>query len=143
LFEAGKGALVVMAGFGLFGLLHRDAQSAADLLSRRLHLNPAKEHARIFVELLSDLSSGTLWMLAALALTYSCVRFIEAYGLWRNRPWAKWLAALSGAIYVPFELYELYRGVSGVKLAALILNVAVVAYMIHSIRSSTPRGKRP
>jgi uncharacterized membrane protein (DUF2068 family) len=116
LFEAGKGALVLLAGFGLFGLLHRDAESAADLLSRRLHLNPAKEHARIFVELLSNLSSSRLWMLAGLALTYSCVRFIEAYGLWRNRPWAKWLAALSGAIYVPFELYELYLGVNAVML---------------------------
>ena len=142
MFEAGKGALVLLAGFGLFGLLHRDAESAADLLSRRLHLNPAKEHARIFVELLSNLSSSRLWMLAGLALTYSCVRFIEAYGLWRNRPWAKWLAALSGAIYVPFELYELYLGVNAVKVAALILNIAVVAYMVHSIQSGTPRGIR-
>jgi uncharacterized membrane protein (DUF2068 family) len=142
LFEAGKGALVLLAGFGLFGLLHRDAESAADLLSRRLHLNPAKEHARIFVELLSNLSSSRLWMLAGLALTYSCVRFIEAYGLWRNRPWAKWLAALSGAIYVPFELYEFYLGVNGVKVVALILNIAVVAYMVHSIQSGTPRGIR-
>ena len=132
-----------MAGFGLFGLMHRDAQSAADLLSRRLHLNPAKEHARIFIELLSDVSSGRLWMLAALALCYSCVRFIEAYGLWRGRPWAKWLAALSGAIYVPFELYELYLGPSRLKLAALILNLAVVAYMTHSIRSSEPPSGAP
>jgi uncharacterized membrane protein (DUF2068 family) len=143
LFEAAKGALVLMAGFGLFGLMHRDAQSAADLLSRRLHLNPAKEHARIFIELLTDVSSGRLWMLAALALCYSSVRFIEAYGLWRGRPWAKWLAALSGAIYVPFELYELYLGPSRLKLAALILNLAVVAYMTHSIRSSEPPSGAP
>jgi uncharacterized membrane protein (DUF2068 family) len=126
-----------MAGFGLFGLMHRDAEHVADLLSRRLHLNPAKEHARIFVELLSNLSSSRLWMLAALALTYSCVRFIEAYGLWRDRAWAKWFAALSGAIYVPFELYELYLGLSGIKVAALVLNVAVVAYMAYSIRHAS------
>ena len=144
LFEAAKGALVLIAGFGLFGLLHRDAEGAAELLSRRLHLNPAKGHARIFIDLLSDLSSGRLWMLAALALTYSCVRFIEAYGLWHDRSWAKWLAALSGAIYIPFELYELYRGSSGVKLAALILNIAVVAYMVHSLRTSlSPGGSGP
>jgi uncharacterized membrane protein (DUF2068 family) len=134
LFEAAKGALVLVAGFGLFRLIHRDAEHVADLLSRHLHLNAAKEHTRIFVELLSNLSSSRLWMLAALALTYSCVRFIEAYGLWRDRPWAKWLAALSGAIYVPFELYELYLGLSAIKVAALVLNVAVVAYMAHSIR---------
>jgi uncharacterized membrane protein (DUF2068 family) len=134
LFEAAKGALVLMAGFGLFRLMHRDAEHVAELLSRHLHLNPAKEHARIFLELLSNVSSTRFWLLAALALTYSCVRFIEAYGLWRNRAWAKWFAALSGAIYVPFELYELYLGLSGIKVAALVLNVAVVAYMAHSIR---------
>ena len=134
MFEAAKGTLVLMAGFGLFSLLHRDAEHAANLLSRRLHLNPAKEHTRIFLELVSNLSSTRLWLLASLAATYSCVRFIEAYGLWRNRAWAKWFAALSGAIYVPFELYELYLGLSSIKVAALVLNVAVVAYMAHSIR---------
>jgi uncharacterized membrane protein (DUF2068 family) len=138
LFEAAKGALVLTTGFGLFRLLHRDADVAADLLSRRLHLNPAKHHARVFLDLLYNLSNSKLWMLATLALTYSCVRFIEAYGLWHNRTWAKWFAALSGAIYVPFELYELYLGVNGVKAAALILNVAVTAYMVHSIRVASP-----
>ena len=124
----------------MFRLLHRDAEHAAVLLSRRLHLNPAKEHANIFLELLSDLSSSRLWLLASLAATYSCVRFIEAYGLWRNRAWAKWFAALSGAIYVPFELYEIYIGPTRLKLAALVLNLAVVAYMAYSIRGEPPSG---
>ena len=142
MFEATKGTLVLMAGFGLFRLLHRDAEHAANLLSRRLHLNPAKEHTRIFVELLSNLSSTRLWLFASLAAIYSCVRFIEAYGLWQNRAWAKWFAALSGAIYVPFELYELYLGPTRLKLAALILNLAVVAYMAYSIRGEPP-GSAP
>ena len=138
MFEAAKGALVLTAGFGLFRLLHRDAEHVAIQLYRHLHLNAAKGHARIFVQLLSDLSSTKLWLLASLAATYSCVRFIEAYGLWHNRAWAKWLAALSGAIYVPFELYELYIGPTRLKLAALALNIAVVAYMAYSIRREPP-----
>lgn len=142
LFEAAKGALVLMAGFGLFRLLHRDAAHAAVVLLRHLHLNPAKGHARIFVQLMSDLSSTRLWLFASLAATYSCVRFIEAYGLWRDRAWAKWLAALSGAIYVPFELYEVYIGPTRLKLAALVLNLAVVGYMLYSIRSESP-GRAP
>jgi uncharacterized membrane protein (DUF2068 family) len=138
LIEAAKGTLVLMAGFGLFRLLHRDAEHAAILLYRRLHLNPVKGHGRVFVELLSNLSSTRLWLFASLAATYSCVRFIEAYGLWHNRAWAKWFAALSGAIYVPFELYELYIGPTPLKLAVLIINLAVVAYMAHAIRSAPP-----
>jgi uncharacterized membrane protein (DUF2068 family) len=138
LFEAAKGTLVLMAGFGLFSLLHRDAEHAANLLSRRLHLNPAKDHTRVFVELLSNLSSTRLWLFASLAATYSCVRFIEAYGLWHNRAWAKWFAALSGAIYVPFELYELYLGPTPAQAGRARLNLAVVAYMAYSIRGEPP-----
>jgi uncharacterized membrane protein (DUF2068 family) len=142
LFEAAKGTLVLTAGFGLFRLLHRDAEHAAVLLYRHLHLNPVRGHGRVFVELLTNLSSTRLWLFASLAATYSCVRFIEAYGLWHNRAWAKWFAALSGAIYVPFELYELYIGPTRLKLAALVLNIAVVAYMAYSIRGEPP-GSAP
>jgi uncharacterized membrane protein (DUF2068 family) len=127
---------VLVAGFGLIELMHREGDQVAELLVSHLHLNPANQHARIFVELLADLASGRLWLLASLALTYACVRFIEAYGLWRNRAWAKWVAALSGGIYVPFEVYELYLGFSWLKVGALVVNVAVVAYMAHSIRSN-------
>lgn len=142
MFEAAKGTLVLTAGFGLFRLLHRDAEHAAVLLYRHLHLNPVRGHGRVFVELLTNLSNTRLWLFASLAATYSCVRFIEAYGLWHNRAWAKWFAALSGAIYVPFELYELYIGPTRLKLAALVLNLAVVAYMAYSIRGEPP-GSAP
>ena len=140
MFEAAKGVLVLVAGFGLVGLMHREGDRVADLLVSHLHLNPANQHARIFLELLTNLSSGKLWFLAALAFTYAGLRFIEAYGLWRNRAWAKWVAALSGGIYVPFELYELYLGVSWLKLAALIINVIIVASMGHSIRNNRKIG---
>jgi uncharacterized membrane protein (DUF2068 family) len=74
-------------------------------------------------------------MIGCLVVVYALVRFIEAYGLWRARRWAEWLAAVSGAIYVPFELYELSRGLSWLKLAALTANLAVVAFMLLSLRS--------
>ena len=73
-------------------------------------------------------------------LVYAAIRFAEAYGLWFERRWAEWLAALSGAIYVPVEIYELTRGVSWIKLTALLLNAAIVIYMCRVLwrtRSST------
>ena len=57
------------------------------------------------------------------------LRLAEAYGLWFGRRWAEWIAALSGGVYVPVEIYELARGYSTVKLSALFLNALVVAYM--------------
>ena len=129
LFEALKGALVLVAGFGLARAINSDAGEFAERLVHRLHLDAAKRFPRIFIDLANNLSDGQLWALAALAIAYSMVRFAEAYGLWFARRWGEWIAALSGGIYVPVEIYELSRSVSTVKLAALILNTLVVAYM--------------
>ena len=67
-------------------------------------------------------------------LVYAVVRFAEAYGLWFGRRWAEWLAALSGAIYVPVEIYELSRGVSPIKVGALAINILIIMYMAYMLR---------
>src|SRR3989442_1696901 len=130
-FEALKGVIVLVAGFGLAKLIHGDVQQAVEDLVERLHLDPAKKYPRIFLDLAGNLSDGQLWALAALAMVYATLRFAEAYGLWFARRWGEWVAALSGGIYVPVEIYELSRGFSVLKLGALILNAVVVAYMCH------------
>ena len=120
---------MLVAGFGLARAIRGDVGEFAEHLVHRLHLDAAKRFPRIFLDLANNLSDAQLWALAALAMTYSIVRFAEAYGLWFERRWGEWIAALSGGIYVPVEIYELSRGYSTVKLAALVLNTLVVAYM--------------
>ena len=115
-----------------------DVQALAEAMVDRLHLDAAKGYPRIFLQLAENISNAQLWMLAALAAAYSALRFLEAYGLWRGRRWAEWLAALSGGIYVPVEIYELARHVTWIKVGALLLNAAVVAYMIWLLASSRP-----
>ena len=125
---------MLIAGFGLARLIDRDLQQAAENLVDRLHLDPAKKFPRIFLDLAANASDAQLWGLAALAMTYAALRFAEAYGLWFERRWGEWIAAVSGGIYVPVELYELSRGFSAIKLTALVLNALVVAYMSHLLR---------
>lgn len=122
---------MLIAGFGLARAIGGDAGEFAEHLVHRLHLNAAKRFPRIFIDLANNLSDAQLWALAALALTYSLFRFAEAYGLWLGRRWGEWVAAVSGGIYVPVEIYELTRGISAVKVAALILNALIVAYMCY------------
>jgi len=66
------------------------------------------------------------------------VRIAEAYGLWRNRKWAQWLGAVSGAIYVPFEIYALTKGVTPLKLATLGINLLVVAVLSEALWRERP-----
>jgi uncharacterized membrane protein (DUF2068 family) len=141
-FEAAKGLLVLVAGFGLLSLVHRDAQHAAETIVRHLHLNPARHYPRVFIQAAGAVRSSRLWLLAGGAFAYSLVRFIEAYGLWCLRPWAEWFAIVSGGLYLPVEVYELLRHPTRLKGAILVGNLALVAYLLY-VRSTAHRRQRP
>ena len=130
IFEAFKGGIVFLVGFGMLSFLGRDAEDFAERLVNRLHLDPAHHYPAIFIQTMADLTNTRLWLIAAFAAVYAAVRFAESYGLWHGRRWAEWFAALSGAIYVPLEIYELIRRASWLKFGTLIVNVIVVAYMV-------------
>ena len=132
-FEASKGALVLLAGFGVLELMHGAAQNGVEELVRHFHLNPASRFPRIFIDITTKANDRTLWLVACGALSYATLRFVEAVGLWRERSWAKWLGAISGAVYVPIELYELVRGASWPKFTLLFVNVVIVAYLIRAL----------
>lgn len=133
LFEASTGALTVFAGLGLLSLIHHDFQRIAEELVRHLHLNPASQYPRIFIDAASEINDGNLKLLALMAFGYASVRFTEAYGLWLEKLWAEWFGALSGSIYIPFELYELSKGVNSLKLATLMINVLIVGYLAKTL----------
>jgi uncharacterized membrane protein (DUF2068 family) len=133
-FEAAKGALVLLAGFGVLRLLHSDTHALAIRLIEHLHLDPTKKLPHLFINAASRLTDVHLWLLALLALVYATARFIEAYGLWNGRRWAEWFALVSGAIYLPFEIYELTRGVEAIKVGALVINILVIIYMAFMLR---------
>ncbi|MBN9133953.1 MAG: DUF2127 domain-containing protein [Nitrosospira multiformis] len=132
-FEAAKGALALLVGFDLLSLVHHDIQQIAEHLLARTHLNPASRYPHIFIDIADQLTNTRLFLIAAGAGAYSLARFIEAYGLWRARRWAQWFAAASGAIYVPFELFELYERVTWLSLGALTLNLAIIAFMLYHL----------
>ncbi len=138
-FEATKGILVVLVGFGALSLLHRDAQQLAEQIIGHLHLNPAKHDPRIFLDTAADLTNARLWLLATFAAAYASVRFIEAYGLWRAKRWAEWFSMLSAGIYIPFEVYELCIKPTSLALLALAVNVIVVGIIIIHMKRSAPK----
>lgn len=132
--EAAKGAVVLLAASGLLSLLHKDVYGLAVLLIEHAHLNPASRYPRIFLDAAANTGDSRLLWLAAGAALYAAVRLVEAYGLYFQRAWAEVLAAVSGAIYVPFELAGLAQAPSWHGAALLLLNLAIVGLMIRALR---------
>jgi uncharacterized membrane protein (DUF2068 family) len=80
------------------------------------------------------LGNANLRSAVLLAWLYAAIRLTEGYGLWKDRAWAEWLAALSGTVYLPLELTHLAHHATAINALVLGGNAAVVAYMVWRLR---------
>ncbi len=129
--EALKGAAVLALCVVLLSLLHKDLDSVVDQLIDWLRLNPDSRVADWFYELADRTTGRGIWTAVTVGLAYSTCRFVEAFGLWNERHWAEWFAVISGAIYVPFELFALISHPHWTKLVVLLGNILVVLYILR------------
>ena len=138
--EAAKGILGLVVAVAAVTLLHHDLHRLSAFLSMHARLHP---DGRLAAQLLRGLAELHVYSarVALAATAYSCVRFTEAWGLWRERAWAAWLGAASAALYVPFELHQaLHRPGVGPELL-VVLNIAVVAFLLTCLarrRAASP-----
>jgi uncharacterized membrane protein (DUF2068 family) len=129
--EFAKGVIVVLAGLGAFSMRHRDIWGIAESFLEFFHVNPYHRYVGVFIDLVSRVSDVRLWKIAVVAGLYVVLRFVEAYGLWYALPWAEWMAAITGAIYIPFEAVDFFRRPSWFRLCVIVVNAAVVLYMLY------------
>ena len=92
------------------------------------------------IDELFTLRSSRLHLFAAIALVYALVEGIEAVGLWYAKRWAEYLTLIVTASLLPVEVYELSEHATPFKILALIVNVAVVAYLLYAKRLFGLRG---
>lgn len=129
-FEAAKGIIVLLLGLGVLRLVHKDFDDVAEQIIRFLHASPGGHLSNLFIAAAHRANDKSLWAVAAAAMVYALVRFAEAYGLWYERDWAEWFALLSGAMYLPWEVLSIMRHSVPLKWVVLLLNLAIVLYML-------------
>jgi uncharacterized membrane protein (DUF2068 family) len=129
--EAVKGAAVIALCFVLLSLLHKDLNSVVDHLMEWLRLNPDSRVADWFYDLADRTTGRGIWIAVSVGLAYAACRFVEAYGLWNQRQWAEWFAVISGALYLPVELFALVAHPQWIRLGVLVGNTVVVLYILR------------
>jgi uncharacterized membrane protein (DUF2068 family) len=141
LIEAVKGVAVLLLMFLIFAV-HSQLEDIAENLLYHLHMDPDKRAAQAFLHAASKLSDTRLLTIAAMAVSYSTVRFIESWGLWHRRVWAEWFALLSGGLYLPWEVAKLVEHQTTMHVLILLGNLIVVGYMLYVRIVSVRPAKR-
>jgi len=129
--EALKGALALVAAYVLISLIRRDVdfESAAESVLFFFHIDPDRRLSQAFLNAADKMSDVNIMLIGGLALAYATLRFLEGYGLWKQRVWAEWLAIISGCVYLPFEVYKLIRHPNAFHWVILAINIVVVLYI--------------
>lgn len=135
LFEFAKGLAVLAAAISLYWV---DPTDVVGAFLDFIHISPDRHMAQLLLRSADRLSNASLWSVVLVACVYSALRFAEAVGLWRAKPWAEWIALVSGAMYIPFEVLKLAHRVTVFNGGILLINLAVVAYMFY-LRIYLPR----
>lgn len=133
-FEAIKGVAAFAAVMGLLDLMHHDVRHLAMELIGHFHLNPEAHYPSVVLHYADLLPGADLHSLFRLASAYIAVRLLESYGLWNDFAWGEWLGALSGGIYIPFELNHLLHRPSLITGLVLIGNLFLVAFLTVQLR---------
>jgi uncharacterized membrane protein (DUF2068 family) len=140
-FEFAKGVFVLLIGLSALLLVHKDAWVIAESLLALLHVSTDRQWAQVFLDFADRITDARLWAAAQFAFAYSVLRFAEAYGLWKQRTWAEWLAFVSGTLFLPLEIRGLMRGITVLRSAVLAANLAIVLYMFFLLRAERQRRR--
>jgi uncharacterized membrane protein (DUF2068 family) len=133
-FEAIKGIAALAGIIGVLDLAHRDVRHLAIELIGRFGLNVDARYPSILLHYADLLPNANVRSLVLIAFCYILVRLLEAYGLWHDRVWGECLGALSGGLYIPFEITHLFHRPSVISGLVLTINVFVVGFLVSLFR---------
>lgn len=120
-----KGLTIMAIGFGILNSHSNVLEHGGAAMLRLLDIDAGLSIPRKFLAFLHAADSEhSLLMIAAAA--YAALRFVEGYGLWFMRNWARWLGLVSAGIYVPFELYYFVTGPNWTSISVLSINLTVL-----------------
>jgi uncharacterized membrane protein (DUF2068 family) len=129
-----KAIVLIVVGLKLLTLVDQDVHAWASDFVTRHGIDVGNRFVHAALQRLVGVSNGQIVTFGVVALLYSAVLLIEATGLWMQKRWAEYLTAISTALLLPLELYEMYERFTWVRVAIFLINIFIVWYLATRLR---------
>jgi uncharacterized membrane protein (DUF2068 family) len=141
-FKLFKGLLLLAVGFGALRLLHHDVAETLASLVYHLHLRPENRYVGRLLALITGVDPRRLRAISAGTFTYAALLLTEGIGLLLRQRWAEYFTAIVTGSFIPLELYELGQRWTVPRMVVVIVNAAIVWYLIKCVRAER-RAREP
>src|SRR6202171_5742588 len=141
LFKLVKALILIALGVVALKLIHRDMGSTLEYWITTCGLDPENRWLERAIEKVSNLTPAKVKGLGFVSFIYAGLFLTEGIGLWLMKRWAEWFTVIITSSLVPVEIYELVHKPTAIKGLLLLVNVAVVAYLIVRIVREKRSGR--
>lgn len=116
------------------------ALPAAKPLQDALHVNLTDSAFVHRIQKLLESNQHTLTLLTIALLAYAALQLAEAIGLFLLKRWGEYVAAVGTSVFLPLEIHELTKRVTVLRVGALVVNLAAIAYLVWTKHLFGVRG---
>ena len=127
------GLLLVGVGIGAFNLIGKNIAIGLWHFTEHWNIDFHNHYVQLLFQQANQMDGDKLLFLASISLGYAALFFVEGIGLILGRYWAQWLVIIDTASFIPGEIYYLARQFNWFDTILLLVNVAVVLYLVWRI----------
>lgn len=134
-YKALLGVLFIAVGVGAFRLVHQDLGDVLDDLRTALHFSPESRLINFLADRVYLVDATMLRRVGALAFGYAALSLGEGIGLYFEKAWAEFLTLIVTASFLPWEVFEIIRKLTWLRVGLLIINFLVFLYLFKLVSS--------
>jgi uncharacterized membrane protein (DUF2068 family) len=137
-FKFAQAALFIAIGVGAHRLLHKDFGDWLFELAHHLRFNPESRIVDFILLKGKLVNDSVLRRIGLVAFCYSAIGIAEGVGLYLEKAWGEFLTIAITASFLPWEIFEVFRRVTWIRISLLTINILVFCYLFQLI---TGRGR--
>jgi uncharacterized membrane protein (DUF2068 family) len=134
LFKLAKAIFFFCVGVGAIHMLHKDLEDEVMRLAVRLKFDPESRFMALLLDKVDLIDAHRLRQISVATFGYSALALTEGVGLLLEKVWAEYLTLILTISFLPWELYELARRPDWFRLSLLLINLAVLWYLVWLLR---------
>ena len=139
-FKLVGGVLLIALGIGVFRQANADLGGEVGRLVAALKIDPDSYYIHRAIAMISGIKPAQLKAIGVGTFLYALLYLAEAVGLLLRKRWGEYLTVVATGLFIPLEIYESAKRATPIRIGLLVVNAAILVYVISQLRRPKPGG---
>jgi uncharacterized membrane protein (DUF2068 family) len=133
-FKLVQAGLFILLGIGAIRLLHQDLMRVTEHFILAMRFNPEGHFVNLILEKVAMIDPHRLREISAAIFAIAGLDIVEGTGLVMEKAWAEFVTLILTASFLPFEIFEILRHTTWIRVSLTLINLAVVVYLLYYVK---------